>query len=85
MGRTWLRALGTRDDSACAMARNAARSENAQDPPRRRERLEIRDLAGSQAPLYFTRLLHEKRAGTRRAKYTPGQIYRCPPKKLSRH
>jgi len=25
VGRTWLRAPGTRDDSACAMARNAAR------------------------------------------------------------
>lgn len=31
------------------------------DPPRRRERLEIRSLAGSQAPLYFTRLSRERR------------------------
>lgn len=67
MGWTWLRAPGTTDDSACAMARNAARSENARDPPHRRERLEIRSLADSQAPLYFIRLSCEK--------YTPGQTY----------
>jgi len=49
---------GTKDDSAGAMARDAARSERREspDPPRRRERPEIRSLAGSQAPLYFTRL-----------------------------
>lgn len=81
MGRTWLRAPGTRDDSACAMARNAARSENARDPPRRRERLEIRSLDGSQAPLYFIQLSREKHGDPESKEYTPGQIYRCLKKK----
>lgn len=75
MGRTWLRAPGITDDSACAMARNAARSsENARDPPRRRERLEIRSLADSQAPLYFIRLSCEKRGNPKSKAHTRTNI-----------
>jgi len=86
VGRTWLRASSTRDDSACAMARNAARSENARDPPRRRERPKIRSLAGSQTPLYFTRLSREKRGGSVEQSIHTGDRYiGYPPKKLSRH
>lgn len=87
MGRTWLRAPGITDDSACAMVRNAARSsENARDPPRRRERLEIRSLADSQALLYFIRLSRETRKpeeeqNTHQNKYI-GVLLK---KKLSRH